>query len=101
MRPPAARSWEPKPPLPPQRGTDKRREITSSSASDSKSDIGAVDEGDNCLLDVVVKTRRVLVRGMRVEARAVRSQTDHEDSIGKDIVGGRLRPEKDVMKTLT
>jgi len=63
-------------------------------------EIGRAELGDNSRLEVVVRMRRVLSEGMRAARRVMRSDIGVEEGMGKERVVGRLRPGKEVRKTL-
>lgn len=52
------------------------------------------------LLEFVVRMKRLVVKGKRSESRDVRSEIGDDDEIGSERVEGRLRPGKDVRRTL-
>lgn len=64
-------------------------------------DIGADDEAESSMFEVVVKMRRCCKGGKRSTRRDRNSAMDAEEDIGKDNVGGKPRPANDVRSTLT
>lgn len=66
-----------------------------------RSDIGADEEGESCLLEVVVKMRRCCDGGRRCMRRDWSSATEMEEDTGRERVGGKPRPENEVSRTLT
>lgn len=63
-------------------------------------EMGRAELGDNSRLEVVVRMRRVLSEGRRAARRFIRSDIGVEEGMGKERVVGRLRPGKEVRKTL-
>ena len=59
---------------------------------------GEVEESS--LLEVVVRMRRVVRLGRREVRKEVRSEIEVEAGTGRESVEGRLRPGKEVRKTL-
>lgn len=52
------------------------------------------------LLEFVVRMKRLLVGGNRSEIRVVRSEIGNDGDMGSERVEGRLRPGKEVKRTL-
>ena len=100
MRPPAARSCDPNPPLPPHRGTERRRGRNVSLLLDSKVDIGADEDEGISLFDVVVRMSRLLIRGRRSDIWVVSSEICVDADTGRERVDGKSSPGKEVRKTL-
>ena len=63
-------------------------------------DMGRVEVEESSLLEVVVRMRRVVRAGRRSVRSEVRSEIGVEARTGRDSVEGRLRPGKEVRKTL-
>ena len=63
--------------------------------------MGADDLRGNCLLETVVRIRRLLCAGMRSWRCSCSSVIEVVASRGRERVDGRLRPGKDVKRTLT
>ena len=62
--------------------------------------MGRVEVEESSLLEVVVRMRRVVSWGRREVRREVRSAIGVEARTGRESVEGRLRPGKEVRKTL-
>ena len=60
-----------------------------------------MDVRDSCLFEMVVRIRRLLCAGMRSESCSWSSQTVVAAGNGRERVDGRLRPGKEVRRTLT
>ncbi|KAL0940975.1 uncharacterized protein CTRU02_203738 [Colletotrichum truncatum] len=101
MRPPAALNWDPKPPLPPQSGTESRSETKSSLMEESKSDTGREEEADSSLFDTVVRMSRLSVEGSLSSSCCRSSDREVDDGTGRTNVDGRPRPAKVLTNTLT
>lgn len=72
------------------------------SSGDERSDVSGSEEcGNSCLLEVVVRIRRLLATwGIRSDNVAVRSLMVLDASTGKESVDGRLRPGNEVRRML-
>lgn len=62
--------------------------------------MGAVEDDGSSLFDVVVRIRRLSIHGMRSLSCSFKSPIGVEAATGIDRVAGKLRPGKDVNKTL-
>ena len=74
--------------------------MVSVSLLERRVEIGRDELDDSSRLDVVVRIRRVLREGRRAARRVVRSEIGVEAGTGRERVLGRLRPGKEVRKTL-
>jgi hypothetical protein len=63
--------------------------------------MGAEDLRGNCLLEMVVRIRRLLCAGMRSWRRSWSWVIEVAAGKGRESVDGRLRPGKEVRRTLT
>lgn len=63
--------------------------------------MGADEVRGSCLFEIVVRIRRLLCAGIRSWIRSWRSEMLVAAGKGKERVAGRLRPGKEVKKTLT
>lgn len=62
--------------------------------------MGAEDEGESCLLEVVLMMRRLFIGGRRAVSWVVKVEMGVEAGMGRERVGGRPRPEKEIMRML-
>jgi len=74
--------------------------MVSVSLLERRVEMGRDELNDNSWLEVVVRISRVLSEGRRAARRVVRSEIGVEAGIGTERVLGRLRPGKEVRKTL-
>jgi hypothetical protein len=63
--------------------------------------MGAGEISGSCLLEIVVRMRRLLLEGMRSKTLSRSSVMDVVADRGSERVGGRASPGKDVTSTLT
>lgn len=66
----------------------------------SKVETGSEDDGVTSLFEFVVRIKRLLVKGNLSESRDVRFEMGDVGEMGSERVEGRLRPGKDVTRTL-
>ena len=64
-------------------------------------DIGRLEVGESCLLEIVVRMRRLVWTGRRSSIDSWSCDIEVSDGIGRERVGGSPRPGKVVTKTLT
>lgn len=82
------------------RGAVRRRGRRVVDGSGRRVEMGSEDEGRRGLLEVVVRVRRLIVGGKRAVSWVVKVEMGVEAGVGRERVGGRPRPEKEVRRML-
>jgi len=82
------------------RGAVRRRGRRVMEGLGRRVEMGWEDEGRRGVLEVVVRVRRLCIGGRRAVSWVVKVEMGVEAGVGRERVGGRPRPEKEVRRML-